>query len=269
LRRTKGLTGDQVSQALEYQRANGVRFGEAVVALGLANPEDIIWALAQQFHYPYAPVAERNLHEELVVANMPFAESVEAFRDLRTQLIMTVMGEATQRNAVAVVSAEAGEGKTFISANLAIAFSQLPGRTLLIDADMRTPRLHKLFGVDASSGLSGILAGRPEANVIKPISHLPNLYLLPAGVQPPNPAELLHRAAFSLLLRELLAKFDNVLVDTPAAAHGPDARIIASHCGAAMLIGQLGQSKVSGMQALLKQLTKNNVKIAGVLVNEY
>jgi len=269
LRRTKGLTGEQVSQALEYQRINGVRFGEAAVALGMARPEDIIWALSQQFHYPYAPVAERNLNEELVVANSPFSEQIEAFRDLRTQLIMNVLGNADPRCALAIVSAEKGEGKTFIAANLAVAFSQLPGRTLLIDADLRNARLHEVFGVDASTGLSGILAGRTEANVIKPVSHLPNLYLLPAGVQAPNPAELLHRAAFSLLLRELLSKFDNVLVDTPAASHGPDARIIASHCGAAMVIGHKGQSKIKSMQTLIKQLNKTNIKIAGVLANDY
>lgn len=80
LRRTKGLTSEQVAQALEYQRSNGVRFGAAVVALGLAQTEDVIWALSQQFHYPYTPVGERALNEELVVANSPFDENVEAFR---------------------------------------------------------------------------------------------------------------------------------------------------------------------------------------------
>lgn len=269
LRRTKGLTGEQVSKALEYQRANGVRFGEAVVALGYAHPDDVVWALSQQFHYPYAPVEDRNLHEELVVANAPFDENVEAFRDLRTQLLMGVMDPNQHRSALAIVSAEVGDGKTFVAANLATAFSQMPGRTLLIDADLRTPRLHEVFGVEPSSGLSGILAGRSEANVIKPVGHLPNLYLLPAGIQPPNPAELLHRAAFSLLLRELLGKFDHVLVDTPAASHGPDARIIATHCGAAMLVGRKRESKTANMQALLKHLTKTQVKMAGVLVNEY
>jgi chain length determinant protein tyrosine kinase EpsG len=269
LRRTKGLTGEQVEQALEYQRAHGIRFGEAVVALGMARPEDIIWALSQQFHYPYAPISERSLNDELVVANSPFSENIEAFRDLRTQLLMGVMAEGENRRPLAVVSANSGDGKSFIVANLAVAFSQLPGRTLLIDADLRSPRLHEVFGVEASPGLSGILAGRTEPNVIKPVGHLPNLYLLPAGVQAPNPAELLHRAAFSLLLRELLAKFDHVLVDTPAATHGPDARIIAAHCGAAMVIGRKGESRVKPMQALVAHLNKSKIQIAGALVNEY
>lgn len=269
LRRTKGLTGEQVNQALQYQQANGTRFGEAVVALGLAQPEDILWALSQQFHYPYAPVAEKNLNEELVVANQPFSEEVEAFRDLRTQLIMNTLGTADPRCALSIVSADVSEGKTFVSANLAVAFSQLPGRTLLIDADLRTPRLHKVFGVDAATGLSNILAGRTDPNVIKPVGHLPNLYLMTAGVQAPNPVELLHRAAFSLLLRELLTKFDHVLVDTPAASYGPDSRIIASHCGASLVVGRKGASKVKHMQELVKQLDKGKVKVAGILMNEF
>lgn len=268
LRRTKGLTADQVKQALDYQELNGVRFGEAVVALGLATSQDIVWALAQQFHYPYTPNSDVALHAELVVANTPFSEQVEAFRDLRSQLIGSVMGQGDARCAVAVVSSDEGDGKSFVASNLAVAFSQLPGRTLLVDADLRRPRLHEIFGVDVSSGLSGILSGRSAANVIKPVKHLPNLYMLPAGVVPPNPTELLHRAAFSLLLKELLGKFDYVLVDTPAASVGADARMIASHCGACLIVGRKNRSKVDRVKKLVGQLNRSTVKLAGVLMND-
>jgi protein-tyrosine kinase len=269
LRQTKGLTGEQVKQTLDYQREHGIRFGEAAVALGLARPEDIIWALSQQFHYPYAPVAENNLNEELIVANSPFSEEVESFRDLRSQLVMGVLNAPDHRRALAIVSPYVGDGKTFIAANLATAFSQLPGRTLIIDADLRTPRLHEVFGVESSTGLTGILAGRSEANVIKPAGHLPNLYLLPAGTVAPNPAELLQRAAFSLLLKELLSKFDYVLVDTPAAKHGSDARIISAHCGAALIVGRKDKTHTIGLQGLVGQLNKSSVKIGGVVLNEF
>ena len=269
LQRTKGLTAEQVERALDYQRQHGVRFGEAVVALGWAQAEDVIWALAQQFHYPYAPQGEGRLHDELVVANDPFCEDVEAFRDLRSQLILGVLGDVSQRRALAITSSDVGDGKTFVVANLAVAFSQLPGRTLIIDANLRQPRLHKLFGVSASVGLTGVLAGRAEANVIQPVAHLSNLYLMPAGVLAPNPAELLQRASFSLLLRELLAKFDHVLVDSPSYAVGSDARIIAVHCGAALIVGRKDSSRIPGMQALVKLLNKSNVKMAGILMNEF
>lgn len=269
LRRTKGLSADQVLQALEHQRLHNVRFGEAVVTLGFARQADVVWALSQQFHYPYAPTAEKQLHEELVVANQPFSEEVEAFRDLRSQLLMSVLDQGHARSALAVVSPDVGDGKSFIVANLAVAFSQLPGRTLLVDADLRSARLHHIFGVEPGAGLTSILAGRAEPNVIKPVEHLPNLYLLPAGVVAPNPVELLQQAAFGLLLRELLEKFDHVLVDTPAASAGSDARITALHCGAALVIARKDRSRVPALQKLVKQLGKASVKLGGVLMNEF
>jgi protein-tyrosine kinase len=269
LRRTKGLSADEVARALDYQATQGVRFGEAVVALGLAKPEDVLWALSQQFHYPYNPTSEARVNEELVVANDPFNEKVEAFRDLRAQLIPLMASQGEARSAVAITSAEIGDGKTFISANLATAFSQLPGRTLLVDANLRNPRLNEVFGVDGAVGLSGILAGRSEANVIKPVGHLPNLYLLPAGILPPNPSELLQRASFSLLVRELLDKFDYVVVDTPAASQGSDARIIAAHCGASLIVGRKNTSRMPALHSLVKQLTKSSVKMGGFLLNEH
>jgi protein-tyrosine kinase len=239
------------------------------VALGLARADDVVWALAQQFHYPYNPTSERNLNDELVVANDPFCEEVEAFRDLRSQLVLGVLSDMDERRALAITSSDVGDGKTFVAANLAVAFSQLPGRTLIIDANLRQPRLHKVFGVEGEVGLSSILAGRSEPNVIKPVSHLSNLYLLPAGVMAPNPAELLQRASFSLLLKELLDKFDHVLVDTPSHAAGSDARVISVHCGAALVVGRQGASRIPGMQALVKLLQKSKVKMAGVLMNEF
>jgi protein-tyrosine kinase len=269
LQRTKGLTADQVEQVLHYQRQHGVRFGEAAVAMGLVRPDDIIWALSQQFHYPYTPSTHRELNEELVVANDPFCDEVEAFRDLRAQLVLGVLGDAHERRALALTSSDLGDGKTFVAANLAIAFSQLSGRTLLIDANLRQPRLHKVFGVDARAGLTGVLAGRAEPDVIKPVAHLSNLYLMPAGVIAPNPAELLQRASFGLMLKDLLGQFDHVLVDTPAHAAGADARVIAVHCGAALVIGRRNASRVPGMQTLIKLLNKSQVKIAGVLMNEF
>ncbi len=270
LQRAKGLTSEQVERALDYQKQHGVRFGEAAVALGLARADDVVWALAQQFHYPYAPASDAaDLNEELVVACSPFMEEVEAFRDLRSQLLLGVLGDSTDRRALAITSSDSGDGKTFVAANLAVAFSQMPGRTLLIDANLRQPRLHTLFGVGATTGLSGILAGRAEPNVIQPVAHLSNLYLMPAGVVAPNPVELLQRASFSLLLRELLAKFDHVLVDTPSHAMGSDARIISVHCGAALMVGRKGASRMNSMRTFVKLLNKSNVKMAGVLMNEH
>ncbi len=269
IRETRDLTDEQVEQILIHQREHGIRFGEAAVALQLATNDEVLWALSQQFHYPYVP-GQRPENPELVVAANPFSDEAEAFRELRSQLMMGVMGSEEPRRALAVLSPNIGDGKTYLAANLAVAFSQLGGRTLLVDADMRTPRQQDVFGLGKTmAGLSGILSGRAEHKVIVQVPDLPSLYLLPAGAVPPNPLELVQRPAFGLLISELLGKFDHVVVDTPANAHGADARVIAAKCGAALVIGRKGRSRMDKMQALLASLGKAPVKVAGVAMNEY
>lgn len=270
IRQTKNLSAHQVEQILELQRDRGIKFGEAAVMLGLARDEDVVWALSQQFHYPYAPEAAEQLNSELVVASQPFSKQAEAFRALRSQLMMRLFnGQETQRRALAVVSPDSGDGKTYFAANIAIAFSQLGGRTLLIDADMRNPRMHEVFGIENNSGLSGILSGRNEANVIRPAAHLPSLYVLPVGVVPPNPLELVERPAFQLLLRELLSKFEHIVVDTPAASHGADAGVLAAKCGAAVVIARQGRSRMDMLQEFVGLLRESPAKLAGVVMNEF
>ena len=269
LRESRNLTDEEVERILAHQRAEGIRFGEAAVDLRLASSEDVLWALSQQFHYPYAQDDNLQFDEELVAAIDPFGEQAEAFREIRSQLMLDVLSPDEPRRALTVLSPDSGDGKTFFAANLAIAFSQLGGRTLLVDADMRTPRQHQLFRVPNELGLSSILAGRTDANAIHHVIDLPSLYVLPVGTVPPYPLELVQRPAFSLLVRELLAKFDHVIVDTPAAAHGADARVLAAKCGAALVMGRRGSTRVKAMQSLLHALAGTPTRVAGVMLNEY
>lgn len=269
LQQTKNLTAEQVDQILAFQRDKRLRFGEAAIALGFATDEDILFALSQQFHYHYAPAEQHQLSSELVVANRPFSRQAERFRAIRSQLMMRVFGGEPSKMALAVVSPDSGDGKTYFSANLAIALSQLGGRTLLVDADLRGPRQQGLFGVESMSGLSSVLSGRAEANVIQQIPALPSLYLLPAGVLPPNPLELVERPAFGLLIRELKSKFDHVIVDTPAAVHGSDASVIASRCGAALVVARKGKSQLRSLQDLVGTLADGAGHVAGVIMNEF
>lgn len=270
--RINSLDAGQVEKIVRYQKDNGVKFGEAAVALGMANHEDVLWALSQQFKYPYQGRTLESVSAELVVATDPFDATAEFFRDVRTQLLGSVFDSSKRPDklALAVCSPDVGDGKTFFAANLAVAFSQLAGRTLLIDADMRTPRLHTLFGAEPSmAGLSNVLSGRAEVNVKKPIDSLPNLYLLPVGVNPPNPLELIQGQAFDHLIESVLPKFDYVIVDTPAASHGADARVIAAKCGAALVVGRSGVTQVAPLKALCDRLKKSCEVFAGVLLNDH
>ena len=266
---TRHLSAEQVERILAYQRDKGIRFGEAAVALGMASNDDVMFALAQQFHYPYAPEEQRKANPELVTLNRPFGAQAESFRAIRTQLSMRLANEGKERRALAVVSPDSGDGKTFFAANLAIALAQVGGRTLLMDADLRHPRQHQVFGIDNAAGLSGILSGRVEPKVIQPAPGVPGLYLLPVGATPPNPLELVERPAFNLLMRELLSKFDHVVVDTPAGCYGSDSAVIAARCGAALVMARKDQGRVAALQDLVANLAETPAVVVGVVYNEF
>lgn len=267
IRETHNLSAEQVEQVLRHQKQTGLKFGEAAIALGYLQREQVLWALSQQFQYSYAQ--EPNLMPELVVANKPFSEHAEMFRDLRSQLLSLAASSGKPRGALAVISADIGDGKSYFAANLAVAFSQLGGRTLLVDADMRTPRQHDIFQIQANTGLSGVLAGRTAASVIKPAENLPNLYVLPVGVTPPNPTELVQRPVLGLLLKDLLERFDYVIVDTPAAVHGADAKVIAATCGQALVVGRTGRTRLNAVKALTDSVQNMGTTVMGVVMNEY
>jgi chain length determinant protein tyrosine kinase EpsG len=269
IRKTKNLSEDQVQTIVNHQRVNGLRFGEAAVSLGLATDQDVVFALSQQFHYPYMPEGRSDVNHELITSAQPFSKQAEAFRAIRSQLMMRVFNPTESKRALAIVSPDSSDGKTFFTANLGVVLAQLGGRTLVVDADLRSPRLHQLFNIPNSAGLSGILSGRQDENVIFQAPDIPSLFIMPVGVTPPNPLELLERPAFRLLMGELLRKFDYVIVDTPAAAKGSDAAVIAAKCGSALTIARKGKSRVNAMQELLATLTDSAAKLAGVIVNEY
>lgn len=267
---TRNLGADQVEKILAYQREKRVKFGEAAVALGLASSDDVLFALSQQFHYAYAQDETKQFSPELVALNQPFSAAAERFRAIRSQVIMRFFGEpGAPARALAVISPESGDGKSYFAANLAATLAQLGGRTLLVDADLRGPRQHEIFHLGNESGLSGVLSGRAEANVIQQVPGIASLFVLPVGVIPPNPVELVERSAFGLLVRELASKFDHVILDTPAAQLGSDASVIAARCGGALVVARKNSSRVNALQELVSTVAESSAKVVGVIMNEY
>lgn len=224
----------------------------------------------QQFHYPFNSnsAAIEALANELVAAKDPFSDRAEEFRSLRRSILATVYA-TTDRPALAVVSAEAGDGKTYMAANLAISFSQLGGRTLLIDANLRQPELHRLFGTTAEVGLSNLLAGEFSGEAIVAIGGPEGLHFLGAGLAESDPVRLLQGARFSMLLERLVKTFDHVLIDTPSHDNGPDARLIAARAGAALVVGRRGHSRIAKIRRLLSQLYMGPSRVAGVVMNAH
>ena len=264
----RDLKPEQVERILAHQREKGVRFGEAAVALGLASRDDVLAALSQQFDYPVATGAGERLGDELVALVDPFGARAEHFRSLRSQLMMRVFAAAAPHPALAVISPDVGDGRSFCAANLAVVLAQLGGRTLLVDADLRSPRQHDVFRLDNRAGLSSILSGRSDQGAIQPVAAVPSLFVLTAGTTPPNPLELVERASFGLMMRELTAKFDHVVIDTPAAVHGADASVIAARAGAALLVARKDKSRFATLQELVASFAGTPAQLAGVVYNE-
>ena len=240
-----------------------------VQTCALPISEDVLQALAQQFKYAYADEETRKAAPELVMLNQPFGHQAEAFRAIRSQILMRTQSENKgQRRPLAVVSPDSGDGKTYFCANLAVALAQLGGKVVVIDADMRGARMDQVFGVTGGAGLSGVLSGRGGKGIVKAVPGIPNLYVIPVGVQPPNPLELVEGPSFGMLLREVSIKFDHVIVDTPAAVYGSDGVVIASRCGSALVITRRDANKVPRLQEMVASLQAGQVRLAGVIMNE-
>ncbi|KAF7598257.1 MAG: chain length determinant protein tyrosine kinase EpsG [Candidatus Dactylopiibacterium carminicum] len=263
------LTPEKAEQALRFAREKNLRFGDAALQLGLITAEDLDFALARQFDYAYLRPGDDVVADEVVAAFAPNTPAVEALRALRTQLMLRWFGAEAGNKALTIVSPERGEGRSWMAANLAVVFSQLGERTLLIDADMRHPRQHTLFRLDNRLGLSAVLTGRGGEESIRRITPLLGLSVLPAGATPPNAQELLSRPAFTQLLTHLQTRFDVIIIDSPAATHCADAQAIAARAGAAVLVARKNLSPVSRLAFTAQAITQAGAQLVGSVMNEH
>jgi protein-tyrosine kinase len=211
-----------------------------------------------------APAAE--LVPEIVVTAEPDSPDAEQLRSLRSQLMLRWLDAQEGPAVLAVVSAGPGEGRTWIAANLAVLFAQAGKRTILVDADLRRPCQHHVFGVNGGVGLASILAGRATADAVVDIRVAPGLSLLPAGMPVPHPQELLAGDGFRRLLSALCSSADVVLVDTPAADSCADAAMIAARAGAALVVGCRDRGSMPRIAALSSDLQQFGVQVVGAVL---
>ncbi|PPC94636.1 MAG: chain length determinant protein tyrosine kinase EpsG [Methylotenera sp.] len=261
------ITLEDAERIIRLQKVEGLRFGAAAQKLGMVTEADIRQALSLQFDYPYLQPNQGSFSKNLVAAYQPFSPQVEALRALRSQLILTWFNEGNK--SLAVVSANEDEGCSNLAANLAVVFSQLGEQTLLIDANLREPAQHKIFNLNEPRGLSDILVGRADLNIVTRIDSFVNLSVLGAGTVPPNPQELLSRSIFTDLINHAITHYDIVIVDTAPAGDTSDAQTVAGRCGGALLVSKLNQTRVAELENVRDQLTVTGVQIVGAVVNDY
>jgi receptor protein-tyrosine kinase len=263
------LTAADAEQVLARQRELGWRFGEAAIELNLITDTDLRHALAKQYEFPYLVSGPEGVSKELIAAWDPFHPVVEELRALRTQLLIRWHNPEAGRRTLAVCSPNAREGRSFIAANLAVVFSQLGQRTLLIDADFRAPRQQAIFNVPDRFGLSSVLSGRADLSAALPVTGLTGLSVLPAGPLPPNPLELLSRPGFAALLQRAAGEYDLILIDTPAATEYADAQSITFRTGDALLISRKDQTRVNETERAVRDLTDASARIVGTVMNAF
>ena len=263
------LTAADAEQVLARQRELGWRFGEAAIELNLISDADLRQALAKQYEFPYLVSGPEGVSKELVAAWDPFHPVVEELRALRTQLLIRWHNPEAGRRTLAVCSPNAREGRSFIAANLAVVFSQLGQRTLLIDADFRAPRQQAIFNVPDRFGLSSVLSNRSDLSAALPVPGLTGLSVLPAGPLPPNPLELLSRPGFAALLQRAAAEYDLILIDTPAATEYADAQSITFRAGDALLVSRKDLTRVNETERAVRDLTDASARIVGTVMNAF
>jgi len=262
------LTPDSLAEILMLQNQGGLKFGEAAKKLGLLDDSDIQHALALQFEYPYLAENQTLFSKDLIAAYAPYSQQVESLRALRSQLILRWFSEG--HKALAVIPATNGAGASYLAANLAIVFSQLGQKTLLIDANLRNPIQHDLFKLSLKHGLSDVLIGRADfQHAFTKIDAFLDLTVLGAGTIPPNPQELLNNSRFTQLIHQLGDAFDVIIIDNASTQLCSDAQAVALRCQGALMVSKKDVTEVVHVENLRDQLNLASVRIVGSVLNDF
>jgi len=261
------ITPENAERVLRMQKELGIRFGEAAQRMGLINEADIQQVLARQFDYPYLQPGDGNCSPHLVAAYAPFSPQVEVLRAVRSQLMLRWF--ARGRKSLAVVGINSGDGASLFAANLAVVFSQLGEHTLLVDANLRKPSQHSIFNVQARQGLSDVLAGRAELDVISQVESFVDLSVLGAGTLPPNPQELLSRSNFAGLNAQLESRYDVTLYDVAASTTGMDALVMAARTGGVLIVARKNKTHLGDVNALAEQVAQNGAVVVGSVLVDF
>jgi chain length determinant protein tyrosine kinase EpsG len=264
------LTKRQLSKVVAWQQRRGVSFREAIEATNLVSREDLMRALSQRFSYPIIDNVQQRerFSPELVVGYEPFGAAAEAVRSIRTSISVSAIARGTR--SFAVIGPRSRSGATYLAGNLAVAFAQMTIPTLLVDANLRSPRVASLFGAQPQAeGLSNVLMQRGRGNALIRADVIPNLSILTSGSIPPNPQELLSSPDFLALVNETNSEFGVVIYDTAPGLDFADAFVVASRVGAAVIVARRHWGKFRDLQSLAKQLSAIQCNVIGTVMNNF
>lgn len=278
----EAVTGRVIAPSLPKSLAMGTMLAFAV-GLGLAiliDQSELLfrspYEIAELLNLPVVGRVPRinakkinaigNMVPELVVAHKPGSTVSEAFRDIRTSLFFQSNTEGLKT--IQFTSPSPGDGKSTIVANLALSIAQAGKKVILVDADLRKPRVHQNFGKDISPGLTDVLEGEAElVDAIRSEPTQPNMFLLTAGGRPKNPGEVVASQQFGEIIASLGEKFDFVLIDSPPVLPVSDPASIASYVDGVYMVTRIRKGVKVTMSKAKETLDRVNVRWLGVIIN--
>lgn len=201
-----------------------------------------------------------------IVHEAPSSLMAEAYRSVRTSLLLSSPGHPPRT--ILVTSATPSEGKTVTAVNLAISLTQTGARVVLIDADMRKPRVHLIFSLGNTIGLSAFLAGTSTLREIIHETNIPGLLVIPCGVTPPNPGELVLSPGFRRMTETLRDYFDYVVMDSPPMGNVSDARILAAAADSTILVVKAFSTNRHYARSAVAHLADAHARLSGILLND-
>jgi capsular exopolysaccharide synthesis family protein len=241
---------------------NTIKNPEAAEELVGAPLLGVIPMLSQARQHSTADAPTR----DLVVFKDPTCLAAEACRSIRTNMLF--ISAQQDFSVFSVTSPGPKDGKTTVAIALAVTMAQAGGRILLVDADMRRPRVHKSFGLKSDTGISSVMAGDIQLKDAICKSEVPNLDVLPCGPMPPNPAELLHTERFRQILVQCRGNYDRVILDSPPIGPVTDPAIIGGATDGVVLVLRAGHSTRVATQFARRQLADAGARILGLVINQ-
>ncbi len=202
----------------------------------------------------------------LICWQMTQSTIIESYRSVRTSILFATP-EDRRLNSILITSSLPQEGKSFVSSNLSAVFCQLNERVILLDMDMRRPKIHKTLKIEQKPGLSDFLTGNIDLEkIIKPTS-INNLFIIPAGTVPPNPSELLSSRKINTLFEDLKSKFDRIIIDSPPVLSVSDTLLLGKIVDGIVLVIKGASTHLDAINSAKKKILEAKGKIIGVIVN--
>ena len=211
------------------------------------------------------PGKEGVVHD-LHVYEQPKSGVAECLRAIRTNIFFMVPEKPLRT--ILVTSSAPQEGKTTVATSLAITMAGSGSRVLLVDADMRRPRMHKVFKVSNEAGLSSLTLGEGDLASLARPTGVPNVYVLPSGPVPPNPSELLHTTAFKKLVAQMAEAYDRVIIDSPPIGAVADAVVMSTHADGTIFVARAGKTARDLARRAIRQLRAVNATLVGAVLND-